>query len=117
QLRGALEPAAEREAAPLLGVDPDVLEHLRVDHACPTQLDPAGELAHPAASAAAIRAGDVRLDRRLREGEVVRAEADLAFLAEQGTHHMQERPLEIGERDSVVDREALELMEAREDRR
>src|SRR6185437_1375970 len=74
ELRGALQPAAEREPAPRLRVEADVLEHARVDHAGAAHLDPAGELARAAAAAAADTARDVGLDRRLREREVVRAE-------------------------------------------
>src|SRR6187455_915756 len=44
ELGDPLEPEAEREAAPLLGVEPDELEERRVDHAGAAHLDPAGEL-------------------------------------------------------------------------
>src|SRR5258705_5713562 len=63
ELRGALEPTAEREPAPLLRVEADVREHLRVDHAGAAHLDPPGELARAATRAAADPARDVRLDR------------------------------------------------------
>ena len=111
ELGRPLEAAAESEAAPLLGVDPDVLEHLRVDHPGAPQLDPAGELAHAAALEVAVRAGDIGLDGRLGEGEVVRAEPHLAVVAEEHAHDVQKRPLEIGERDAAVDGEAFELVE------
>src|SRR4051794_41968027 len=41
QLRDALDPAAEGEARPLLGIDADVLEHTRVDHPGTAHLEPA----------------------------------------------------------------------------
>src|SRR5579871_3372112 len=81
KLGGALEAHAEGEPAPLLGIEADVLEHPRVDHARAAHLDPAGELAGAAARAAADPARDVRLDRRLREREEMRAETDAAILA------------------------------------
>ena len=117
QLRRALEPAAEREPAPLLGVEADVLEHARVDHAGAAHLDPARELARAAARAAADPARDVRLDRRLGEREVVRAEADAPLGPVERAHHVQQRALEVGEREAAVDGEALELVEDRVARR
>ena len=62
-------------------------------------------------------AGDVRLDRRLGEREVVRAEADLALLAEERPHHVQRVPLRSASVMGAVDGEALELVEDREARR
>src|SRR4029453_19468153 len=96
-----------------LWIDADVLEDLRVDDAGAAHLDPAAVLASAAALAAADPAGDVRLDRRLREREVVRAEADIAVWAVERPHHVQQRPLQVGERDPLVDGETLELMEDR----
>ena len=66
-----------------------------------------------AARAVAEEAGDVRLDRRLREREVVRPEAHRALLAEERAHHVQQRSLEVGERDAAVDGEPLDLVEDR----
>jgi len=43
----------------------------------------------------------------------VGAETQLALLAEEGTHQMQQRPLEIGQRDAAIDGQALDLMEDR----
>src|SRR5438876_5878882 len=40
------------------------------------------------------------LDRRLGEREVVRAEADAPLLAEERPHHVQQRPLQVGERQA-----------------
>src|SRR5262245_13353881 len=59
ELSRALEPAAEREAAPLSGIEPDVREHLGVDHPRAPHLDPARVLARPAPGAAADPARDV----------------------------------------------------------
>ena len=72
--RDALEPPAEGEARVPLGVVADELEELRIDQAGATDLDPARVPAYRAAAAVADVAGDVRLDRRLREREVVRAQ-------------------------------------------
>ena len=70
---------------------------------------------HPLAVAEEAR--DVRLDRRLREREVVGAEADLPLLAEQGAHEVEQRSLQVGERDAAVDRQPLDLVEDRDVRR
>src|SRR5262249_11046255 len=113
ELGGALESTAEREAAPLLRVEADVLEDARVDHAGAAHLDPAGELARAAAGSPADPARDVGLDRRLGEGEEVRAEADAPLRAVKGAHHVEERPLQVRERKTAVDGEPLELVEDR----
>ena len=100
-----------------LVVDADVREDARVDHACAAHLEPAGVLAGAAACAAADPAGDVGLDRGLGEREVVRAETDAPVRPVERAHHVQERPLEVGERQPAVDGEALELVEDRVVRR
>ena len=69
------------------------------------------EYLHKRTLAVADAAGHVGLDRRLGEREEVRAEADPALLAVERAHHVQERALEIGERQTAVDREPLELVE------
>src|SRR5687768_12816569 len=69
-----LEPPAEREARVAPGVVADELVEGRIDHPRAADLDPAGVPADRAAAPVADVAGDVRLDRRLGEGEVVRPE-------------------------------------------
>ena len=51
------------------------------------------------------------------KGKIVRAEAHRPLLAEERAHHVEERPLQIREREVAVDGEALELVEDREARR
>src|SRR5438477_9415996 len=48
----ALDPEAEREPREALGVVSDVLEHLRMDHPAPQQLDPPGPAARATPRAA-----------------------------------------------------------------
>ncbi len=98
----------------------DEPEDVGVDHPGPADLDPADPLAEPAALAAgegagavAGEAGDVELDARLGEGEEVRPHPRLAPLAEDRPQHLFQGPLEVGERDPLADREALDLMEHR----
>ena len=110
-------PQPEREARVALGVVADELEELRVDHPRAAELDPARVPADRAARAVADVAGDVRLDRRLGEREVVRAELRPPLLAEQRLHQQVERPEQVGERDPLVDREPLDLVEDRRVRR
>ena len=47
----------------------------------------------------------------------MRAEADRAVGPEERAHEVQQRALQVGERDPVVDREALDLVEGRRVRR
>src|SRR6476660_2428462 len=93
ELRGALEPAAEREPAPLLRAEAHALEAARVAHACAAHLDPAGALARATTLPAADPARRVGLVVRLGEGEEVRAEADAPLGAGESPHHVEERPL------------------------
>ena len=74
-LRAPVDAEPEGEAGPLVGVDADGVEHGRVDHAAPAELDPPRLGAGPAAVAAADGARDLELGRRLGEGEVGRAQA------------------------------------------
>ena len=117
QHRDPLDPEAEREALELVGIDVDVAEHVGVDPAGAAHLDPAGVLARRAAPAAADEAGDVELDRRLREREEARPHPHLALLAEQRAKELQHGALEVGECDPSVDGEALDLEEDRRVRR
>ena len=80
-------------------------------------LEPARVAAGAAARAAADPARDVGLHRGLGEREVVRAEADAPVGPEDRAHHVQQRPLQVGERQPAVDGEALELVEDRVVRR
>ncbi len=66
QLGSALEAEPEGEAAPLVRVEADVGEHLRVDHAGAADLDPAGPLARGAAFPAARRRTRRRAPSRAR---------------------------------------------------
>src|SRR5262249_32361996 len=112
-----LEAPPEGEAGHLLGVVADEPEHVRVDHPGAADLDPPRVPAHRTAGTLAEEARHERLERRLGEREVVRDELRLALLAEQLPQQMQERALEVGERDPAVDREALHLVEHRVVRR
>src|SRR5215210_6197966 len=118
ELGDALDAHAPREALDLLGVVAVVVDvgvDVRVDLAGAEDLDPALALAQPAARAVphvapsvAVEARDVDLDARLGEREEVRAQADVAALAEDRVGEAEQRALEVGERDVRVDREALD---------
>ena len=84
-----------------------------MDHAAPQQLDPAGVPAGPASDAVAHEAGDRQLPAGLDEREVVGREAGADLLAEHRPGERGERPAEIGHRQALVDREALDLVEHR----
>src|SRR3954451_19603265 len=113
QHRDPLDAEAERKPLPLRRIEPDVPEDDRVDPARAAHLDPAGVLADAAAAAAADEAGDVELDRRLREREVARPHPHLPLRAEEPAEEFQHCPLQVGERDAAVDGQALDLQERR----
>src|SRR5919206_1853313 len=123
ELGDALDAHPPREALDLLGVVAVVVDvgvDVRVDLAGAEDLDPALALAQAAARAVrhealavAVEARDVDLDARLGEREEVRAQADVAPLAEDRVGEAQQRALQVGERDVLVDGEALDLVELR----
>ena len=61
----------------------------------------------------AVEARHVDLDARLGEREEVGAQLHLALVAEDRAREREQRPLEVGERDALVDREPLDLVELR----
>ena len=61
----------------------------------------------------AAEAGDVDLDARLGEGEVVRTDADVAIGAEDRAGEGQQGPLQVGEGDPLPHRQSLDLVEHR----
>src|SRR4051812_47512643 len=123
ELGDALDAHPPREALDLLGVVAVVVDvgvDIRVDLARAEDLDPALALAQATARAVAheatpvaVEARDVDLDARLGEREEVRSQADVAPLAEDRVREADERALEVRERDVLVDREPLDLVELR----
>src|SRR3954452_20134945 len=121
--RDPLDPHAERKALDTLRVVAVVaheLEHVRVDHARAHDLDPARALAEraeravrPATGSVTHKTRHVHLDARLGEREVPRAQSHALPRAEHRARELQQRSLEIGQRDVLVDGEALDLGEHR----
>src|SRR5690349_7772700 len=103
QDRHALQAPAEREPRHFLRVMADEAEDVRVDHPRAPDLDPTRVLAQRAAGAVALEARDRHLERRFREGEEVGRETRTPVLAEERAQQLQERPLQVGERDAAVD--------------
>ena len=96
-----------------MAVDAAHLQHPGVHHARAQHLDPAGALAHAAARALAVRAGQIHLGGRLREGEEGRAEAGLDALAVHLAGELVQRALQVAHGDVLVDHQALHLVEHR----
>ncbi|CDN46047.1 hypothetical protein BN871_KF_00060 [Paenibacillus sp. P22] len=80
-------------------------------HAAAENLEPARLLAHPAAAAAALRAGHVDLGARLGEREEARAQSDAGLTAEHFLHELEQRSLEIAHADAFGDDKAFDLVE------
>ena len=72
----AVDAEAEGEALIALGIEPDILEHVRMHHAAAENLEPVVAFAD-ADLVAHLGVADIDLHRRLGEGEVARAEAHL----------------------------------------
>ena len=107
----ALHAHAEGEARVALGVVVDEVVQGGVDHAGAHDLQPAGVLARAAALAAAELAVDVDLDAGLGEREEVRPDADAAVRPEELAREVSQGALEVGQRDALVDDQALDLVE------
>ena len=113
QHRQAIDSAAEREALPFVRVEAEVRDHARMHHPAPEHLHPALLAAdHPASLL--HRPADVDLGGWLGEREVGGAHAKHDVVAlEEGAEERLERPIEVTERDSLVDDEAFDLVEHR----
>ena len=97
QHRDAVDPHAPGEALDLVGIEPAIAQHVRVDHAAAEDLEPVLALAE-ADLAALARALDVDLRRGLREREEGRAEPHLDLVdLEEGLAELLEHPLHVGD--------------------
>ena len=99
------------------GSSPHAAITLRMDHAAAEHLHPASG---PADHALALHQGvaDIDLGRRLGEREVAGAQAQHDVVAlEERLEEGLERPLEVAERDALVDHQPLDLVEHRRVRR
>ena len=103
QHRHAIDPQAEREPAPLLGVDLDVAQHLRMHHAAAEDFHPAGLGAGAAAGAFAEDARHVDFGRRLGEGEETRTHTDLRVVAEDAPDEVLDRRAQMSDVNPLVD--------------
>ena len=106
-----LKSKTEGKARIFLGIDATARKYLGVDHTCTEDLYPTLALAKTAALAAAGKAGNVNLGRRLGEGEVVGTEADFRFLTKEVLCEKLKRTLKITHGDAAVNYKTLKLME------
>ena len=111
----ALPLDAHPEGEPLvaLRIQPAVLEHDRVDHACPEDRHPAGPRAGRTADAATHEALDVEGHGRLGEGVVAGSEPRALVRAVEGLGELVEQPAQVAHRRALVDHQALDLEELR----
>src|SRR5579884_1969880 len=100
----AVDPAAEGEALPLVGVEPAIGDDARMDHSAAQDLHPALVSADDP-PALLDRPADIELRGGLGEGEIGRPKAhhDVVTL-EEGFDEGLERPLQVAERDAPIDR-------------
>ena len=108
-----LQAYAKSKSLVLVRIDAAHLQYMRMYHAAAEDLNPSLTLAHPAALAAALEAGNVYLCAWLREREVMRAELNLRVLAEKLTRELCKCALQICEGDMFVNYQSLNLMEIR----
>ena len=111
QHRDPLDAHAGGEAGVALGVVAGGGEHLGVHHPRAEDLEPAAAAADGAArlGAGAGEAVDGDLDAGLDEREIGVPQQHAALDAEELAGELQQRALEIGERDALVDGEQLDL--------
>ena len=109
----SLNAHTESKSAVLLGVDAAVGKHVGVYHTRTEYLYPALVLADTTALAAAYKAGNVDLCRRLCEGEVVGTEAKSCVTAEKRLCEGLKHSLKVAHGDALVNHKSLYLMEQR----
>src|SRR5947209_1553642 len=110
----AVDAESEGEAAPFLGVDAAVAQHVGMHHPAAAQLYPACLGADPAARAMTEDACDFELGRRLGEREVRRPQPRVRSGAEVGGGERLDGARKVSERDALVDDQALDLVEDRQ---
>src|SRR5262245_54861338 len=113
QNRNALDADAPGKTRIPLGIVPDGLEDRRMHHAAAAQLDPARFLAHRAAGAVALPAAQIDLRARLRVRKKARTEPYANGWREHLAREREQRPLEIGQRQSFTHSEPFDLTERR----
>src|SRR5438477_1007747 len=113
--REALDASAEGEALIARRVVADASEDVGMDHAAAGGFDPAVATADVALRIFSFAGEAVECDLRrwLRERKVVDPKTDLAVASEDLPRERIQRPLEVGHRELLVDREALVLEEDR----
>src|SRR3954451_3503114 len=118
QLKGPLDAEPEGEPGVDVRVDAAGAQHLSVDHAGATELDPAGATAGaarlgaaPGLLAVAGEAEEVGLHARLGQREVVGTDARAGLGAEHDADERVQRTAQVGHGQAPVDGEALDLVE------
>ena len=104
-------PRPKAKALPFGGVDPASLQYLWVDHAGAEDFHPIIALAH-FERAIDPRTAHIDLCRRLGEGEMGRAEAELDLVdLEKGAAELFQHPFEISHGDIAINRQPFDLVE------
>ena len=104
---------AKGEPGVFPGVVAHALQDLGMDHSGAQNLDPSAVPADTATVAVAVtgKTVDGQVDAGLHEGEVVTAEAYLAFLAEHLAGEFVQGALEVGKSDALANGQTLHLVE------
>ena len=109
----ALNAHAKSEAGVALAIDTTGLEHIGVHHAAATYLQPSGLTTNTAANTPAVSALDIHFRGRFREREIGGPKTYRQIRLEKRFEELIYRPFEVGKTDSLVDHQALDLMEHR----
>jgi len=99
----SLDSHPKSKTAHLVGIVPDHLEDLRVNHSGPQNFQPSGLRTNPASLSTAHYALDVHFRTGFGEGEKAGSEAQGDISAEHLMHKDGQNPLEIAEGDVVSD--------------
>src|SRR5262249_12534693 len=94
-----------------LGVVADSLEDGWMDHAAAADLDPTGLLAHRAAVPVALPAAEIDFSAGLRVREEARSKPDADGRREHLACEREQRPFQIGQRQSFAHGEPFDLAE------
>src|SRR5512143_1581220 len=109
--RDAVDPHAPGKALIFVGIEPAIVQYVRVHHSAAEDFKPVFTFAEANFTLVAL-ALDVDFERRLGEREERRAEAHLHTVdLEEGLAEFLENPLQVTEVRALVDHEAFYLVE------
>src|SRR5688572_8807875 len=106
----SVDPESKREAGILLGIDANCTQHIWVDHARSSQLNPTRVLADPATTPLALETTEIKLGARLSEREIRRSKARDSVGTKHPSQKLADSPLQMSHCDASIHTQAFNLV-------